>query len=213
MGITFEEYEEILDALDEQDKNIIINLFEKYKLKPNDKLYDFPRLDENNNELETYLDYCIAYSLTHILDSFIDEIGLHYYTDDIILARCIELNNIDMYNYFREMGYNPEEASFKLLVQKCCSQLVATVLNNNNDFIEYINFNDIQEIFKNDLDEETIETVQVLINYGIDTSLFNPFLENLKKNVNDEDNEFLEEEKDIVIELIDLFENLDIPIQ
>lgn len=218
MDLTLEEYEEILDALDDQNETTIINLFTKYELKPNSKLYDAPRHDENNNELETYLDYVIAYSLTHVIDCFIDEIGLHYNTDDEILSRCIQLDNIEIYNYFVEMGYNPDEATFKILVQKSCSQLVANILNEHPGFIEYIEFDDIQEMFLHDLDEETIETVQALINNGIDITLFTPFIDHLKtaitagENGNMNDNEFKEDEKDIVIELIDLFDTLDIPI-
>lgn len=210
MDITLENYEEILDALDEQENELIIQLFIKYGLNPHSKLFDCPRLDENNNELETYLDYAISHSLTHIIESFIDEIGLYFYTDDQILARCIELDNIDVYHFFNKLGYKPDELTIKILVRKCCSQIIANILYDNNDFIDFIDYNDIQEIFKQDLDEETIETIQVLINYGSDISLFEPFIENLKIQVNDEDN-FQEEEKDIVVEIIDLFDNLIIP--
>ena len=220
MVSTLEEYEEILDALDDQNETNIISLFTKYELKPNSKLFDAPRLDENNNELETYLDYVIAYSLTHVIDCFIDEIGLHYNTDDEILSRCIQLDNIEIYNYFVQMGYNPDEATFKILVQKSCSQFVANILDERPEFIEYIEFDDIQEMFLHDLDEETVETVQALINHGIDTTLFMPFIDNLKNvmnginnGVNNDDNDFKEDEKDSVIELIDLFETLDIPIE
>ena len=219
--LTLEQYEEILDALDDQNETNIISLFTKYELKPNSKLYDAPRHDENNNELETYLDYVIAYSLTHVIDCFIDEIGLHYNTDDEILSRCIQLDNIEIYNYFVQMGYNPDEATFKILVQKSCSQLVANILNEHHEFIEYIEFDDIQEMFLHDLDEETVETIQALINHGIDTSLFEPFIDNLKtimnsegnNDVSNDGNDFKEDEKDIVIELISLFENLDMPME
>lgn len=219
MVSTLEQYEEILDALDGQNETNIISLFTKYELKPNSKLFDAPRLDENNNELETYLDYVIAHSLTVVIDCFIDEIGLHYNTDDEILSRCIQLDNIEIYNYFVQMGYNPDDATFKILVQKSCSQQIANILSERPEFIECIVFDDIQEMFLHDLDEETVETVQALINAGIDTSLFTPFIDNLKtvisrgSNNNNDDNDFKEDEKDIVIELIDLFETLDIPME
>jgi hypothetical protein len=200
-----EKYDEILDALDDEDISKLTILFNKYNLDPNSLLYDTPRLDQNYNELYTYLDYSISYSLTNVIDFFIEEMGLSI--DDDILARTIKLDNPELYNHFCKLGYYPDETTFKTTVQMCFSEIVANILESDNEFINYIDSDDIECLFNNTLDEETIETIRVLINYGINTNLFEPFLESIKEKTNDELNE---DENDIAIELIDLFSNLDV---
>ena len=212
-----ETYDEILDSLDDENIESLKTLFPKYKLDPHSFLFDLPRTDDNNNELYTYLDYVISHSLNQVIEYFIDELDLEI--DDHVMAKTIKLDNLEMYNLFCNMGYHPEGETLKVAVQKSCSQIVASILENDNELIDVIEDYDIEELF-NHLDEETIETTQVLVNNGIDLSLFDTHLELLKQQTSqsnqsnqDDDNGLGDDEVDIAIELIDLLDGLNIAIE
>ena len=112
--MSLEDYDIILDALDNDDANKILKCFQKHELYPDSLLLDAPRYGNNNIEMSTYLDYAICYNLTDIIDAFINELNLEI-TDDIF-ASCITLYNQDTYRYFCELGYIPESNTFKSLI-------------------------------------------------------------------------------------------------
>jgi hypothetical protein len=212
MELEYEQYDELLDALDGEDKNEVLLLFYKFELKPSSELLDAPRMDINNNELYTYLDYAISHSLNEIIDLFIDELGLEYEEDEL-MAKTLKLDNPEMYKYLSSLGYFAGSETLKIAVQKSCSEIVAHILENDSGLVAYLEEEDIDELMTH-LDEETIETVRVLINNDVDANLFCNHLEALKEQTNDEDDTTLDDgEKDVAIELIDLFENLDIAME
>ena len=74
--ISLEDYDIILDALDNDDANKILKCFQKFELNQDSMLFDAPRVGNNNIEINTYLDYIICYNLTDIIDAFINELNL-----------------------------------------------------------------------------------------------------------------------------------------
>ena len=203
--LSIEDYDIILDALDNEDTNTIIKRFQCFELDPHSELLDAPRIGHTNVELNTYLDYVIHYNLTNVIDIFIDEFNLEI--TDGILSLCIILNNHDTYKYLLSLGYFPESETFKKAVQFCCSNIVDSILENDNELIHYLDEEDIECIFKCNIDEETVETIRVLFNYGVDSSIFNEFFYILKDYDINEDYISNDEHKDIVLELIDLLES------
>jgi len=214
LTITLEDYDEILDALDNEDTNTIIKRFQAFDLEPDSELVDAPRLGNNykevNIELNTYLDYVIYYNLTNIIDIFIDNFNLGI-TDDT-LSKCLTLHNHDTYNYLCNLGYIPESETFKKAVHLCCSKIVDSILSNDSDLIKVLDDEDIEYIYNYNIDEETIETVRVLFNYDVEPSIFSEFLfvlreydsnANIDFNSNNSNNEDIE---DIILELIDILE-------
>jgi len=203
--LSIEYYDAILDALDSEDTNKLMKLFAKFELEPYSELLDAPRFGNINTELNTYLDYILYYNLSNVIDIFIDELNLSI--SDETLAQCITLHNYDMYNYLISLGYFPESETFKKAVQHCCANIVYNILENDNDLINYLDEDDIECIFNTNIDEETIETIRVLFNYGVDSSLFSEYIEILKKyDIGDND----DEQKDIILEIIELLESSNI---
>ena len=215
LNITLEDYDEILDALDNEDTNTIIKRFQEFNLEPDSELLDAPRLGNNykefNIELNTYLDYIIYYNLTNIIDVFIDNFNL-VITDET-LSLCLTLHNHDTYNYLCNLGYIPELDTFKKAVHLCCSEIVDDILSNDSDLIKFLDDEDIEYIYNYDINEETIETVRVLFNYNIEPSIFSEFLSVLKEhsanidvNSTNSNNSNNEDFEDIILELIDILE-------
>ena len=202
--ISLEDYDIILDALDNDDANKILKCFQKFELNQDSMLFDAPRFGNNNIEINTYLDYIICYNLTDIIDAFINELNLEI-TDDIV-ARCITLYNHDTYRYFCELGYIPESNTFITAVQYCCSTIVDSILEYDKDVIELLDEEHIENIFNCTIDEETVETIRVLFNYGINSKLFNNILSLLKEQSNNIDN-CNENNQDIILEIIDIIES------
>ena len=213
--LTIESYDEILDALDCENTDSILELFSKYELEPHSTLLDAPRLCFND-ELLTYLDYAIAYNLTNIIDIFIDDMNLEI--NDEVIARSIYLNTLDTYKYFCDLGYTPEGESLKASVKMCYSGTVDSILSENCDLIDVIAEDDIDFLFSEDIDEETVETLRVLLNYNVNHNLFRQHLADLLENKDklleeadgNEGNEYCNEECDITLEIIDLLSGCDI---
>jgi len=202
--MSLEDYDIILDALDNDDANKILKCFQKYELYPDSLLVDAPRYGNNNIEMNTYLDYVICYNLTNIIDAFINELNLEI-TDEIF-ASCITLYNQDTYKYFCELGYIPESNTFIIAVQYCCSTIVDSILEYDKDMIDLLDEEHIENIFNCTIDEETVETIRVLFNYGINCNLFNTILSLLKEQSNTIDN-YNESNQDIILEIIDIIES------
>lgn len=202
--ITLEDYDIILDALDNEDTNKILKCFQKYELEPSSLLLDAPRFGNNNIEINTYLDYIICYNLTDIIDVFINELNLEI-TDDIF-ASCIALCNHDTYRYFCELGYIPESNTFITAVQYCCSTIVDSILEYDSEMINLLVEEHIENIFICNIDEETVETIRVLFNYGIDCNLFNNIISKFKEQKDDLES-YNEYDKDIILEIIDILES------
>lgn len=209
--LTVEDYDELLDAIDTEDTDRVLELFIKFDLEPHSNLLDAPRICFNN-DLITYLDYVLAYNLTNVIDLFIDEINIEI--DDEILAQSILLNNLDTYKYLCNLGYTPEGQTLKAAIKLCCSEIVDNILSNNSDFIELIDEEDIDNLFSSDIDEETVETLRVLLNYNINSNLnanlFKTHLDSLKELQNENLDNNLIENQDIIFEIIDLLENWNI---
>jgi hypothetical protein len=174
-----EDYDAILDALDNEDTKSLIKYFQEFDINPLTELLDSPRLGHLDNELYTYLDYVISYNLTSIIDMFIDDLNLEI--NDDIIARCLVLHNLDSYKYFCDLGYIPDSETLKIAVQLCYAEICDEILCNDSDLIDSIEENDIDFIYSIDIGEETIETVKVLFNYGIKPYLFSNFLSILKE--------------------------------
>ena len=222
--LTIESYDEILDALDSENTENIIKLFSTYDLGPHSTLLDAPRICFHD-ELNTYLDYAIAYNLTNIIDAFIDDMNL--VIDDEVIARSIYLNTLDTYKYFCDLGYTPEGESLKASVKMCYSEIADSILSENSDLIEFIAEDDIDFLFSEDIDEQTVETIRVLLNYNVNHNLFRQHLADLLENKDklleeadgNEGNEGNDSsaygdncnaECDITLEIIDLLSGCDI---
>ena len=202
--ITLEDYDIILDALDNEDTNKILKCFQKFELEPGSLLFDAPRFGNNNIEINTYLDYIICYNLTDIIDVFINELNLEI--SDDVFASCITLCNHDTYRYFCELGYIPESNTFITAVQYCCSTIVDSILEYDSEMINLLVEEHIENIFICNIDEETVETIRVLFNYGIDCNLFNNIISKFKEQK--DDLEFYNDyDKDIILEIIDILES------
>lgn len=201
-------YDTILDALDHENLELLQQLFMEHELTPHATLYDAPRFSEGNVMLNTYLDYVIYHDLTEILDFLIDE--LDFAITDEIMAHCLELQNPDMFDHIIELGYIPEEVSMRMAVQNCYSTQVDKILTLDSDLINILDEEDIEYLFSFDMNEETIETIRVLFNYGIDRSLFTRFLAALK-NPEDQYFEVSEDEYDVAIEIIEFLESQGVP--
>jgi hypothetical protein len=150
------------------------------------------------------IDYIICYNLTDIIDVFINELNLEI-TDEV-LASCITLCNHDTYRYFCELGYIPESNTFITAVQYCCSTIVDSILEYDRDMIYLLDEEHIENIFNCNIDEETVETIRVLFNNGIDCTLFSNIIAKFKEQKDDLD--FYNEcDKDIILEIIDILES------
>jgi hypothetical protein len=206
--LTQETYDIILDALDSEDIETLNELFLNNNLTPDSELYDAPRFIEDDIMVLTYLDYVIVHDLRTILDYLIDDIGIEI--TDSILVRCLELNNHGMYQYILELGYVPQIETLKYAVKNSFSEMIVNILENDNDLITDVTDDDIEYLFGFDIDENTVETIRVLFNYGVDPILFSRFLTALKAP-NDEYITISEDEQDFVIEIIDFLESNNVP--
>lgn len=207
--LTIEDYDSILDALDNQDTNKILKYFKKFELDPHSNILDAPRYGNNDTDnINTYLDYVLSYKLTDVIDVFIDELNLEI-TDEI-LVHTLELQNMDTYNYLCDLGYNPEEKTLKYAIKISCGFIIDKILENDRELVEYIEEDDIDYLYENyeEIDEDTVETIRVLLNYDINISLFKNMFSTLKENIDDSHNNNVESENnDIVLEIIDLLES------
>ena len=210
--LSIEEYDIILDALDNEDTNKILKCFAQFNINPKSQLFDAPRYGNDNIEINTYLDYVIFYNLTNVIDIFIDELNLEI-TDEII-ASSITLYNHDTYTYFCDLGYIPESITFIVAVEYSCSSIVYNMLENYNDndneLLILINKEHIENMFNCRIDEETAETIRVLFNFGIKHCLFDEIITKLKTqhndNNNDNDNDD-SQDQDILLEIFDIIES------
>jgi hypothetical protein len=204
LELTSEVYDSILDALDNEDTEKLQELFIEYNLTPNSELYDAPREGFNEQQLISYMDYVLSFNLTDILDFLIDVIGIEI--DDSIISRALELQNFDTYNYIVSLGYIPQVETLKTAVRNCYSEILDNILATDNELIHEVEDEDIEYLFSFDIDEETVETIHVLFNYGINPLLFNRFLKALQ---DPEDRYFpvSEEEQDHAIEIIEYLES------
>ena len=201
-GISDELYDKILDALDHEEIPTLVELFTTHGIQPTDKLNDAPREGYDDKQLETYIDYIIAYNLTKVLEYLIDENGLE--VSDGLLARVLELN-FNTYDYFISCGYIPEIECLRMAVHNAYSGIVDSILAIDNELVFQLTDSDIEHLFSFDMDEETIETIRVLFNYHIPSKLFSRFLKAL---TDPEDKYFpvADEETDIAIEIIEFLE-------
>ena len=200
-----EAYDTLLDAIDNEDTKIIIELFNKYNLNPLSILLDAPRYGYNDIEIMTYLDYIISYNLTNVIDLFIDNLGL--IVDDEIIAHTITLHNLETYKYLCELGYAPQYTTLKKAVHMSCSQIIDSILYNDKDLIEYINEDDIEFLYGDgdDINEETIESIRVLFNYNISNNIFINLITTLRNTIINNNNFYINQ--DIAIEIIDFLES------
>ena len=200
-------YDTILDALDSENTELLKSLFIEYDLEPYSELCDAPREGFNDCMLFNYMDYVLSYNLSNVLDFLIDDIGI--VIDDILIARCLELQNLQTYNYILSIGYIPQIESLKIAIRNCYAEITDSILAIDNDLIQEIEDEDIEYLFSFDLDEETVETIRVLFNYNIDRYLFARFLKALK---DPEDQYFpiSNTEQDVAIEIIEFLESKDI---
>ena len=206
--LTQETYDTILDALDNEDINTLNELFLNNHLTPDTELFDAPRIDDNEQLLITYMDYVLAHDLRTILDYLIDDIGIEI--TDTMLARCLELENHGIYYYLLELGYIPQAETLKYVIKNSLPDFVVNILELDNELITEITEDDIEYLFRFDIDENTVETIRVLFNYRIDPLLFSKFLTALKAP-NDEYITISEDEQDFVIEIIDFLESNNVP--
>ena len=204
MSLTQEVYDSILDALDNENTDELQNLFLTYNLTPTSELFDAPRESYDGVLLITYMDYVLSFNLTNILDFLIDVIGIEI--DDATIARSLELQNFDTYNYIISLGYIPQTETLKTAVHNCYAEITDSILALDNELVHELEDDDIEYLFSFDIDEETVETIHVLFNYGIDATLFNRFLKALK---DPEDRYFpvSEEEQDHAIEIIEFLDS------
>ena len=204
-----EEYDMILDAIDNEETANILPLFKKYSLEPKSKLFDYPRIDDNNNnELHTYLDYVISYNLTNVLDIFIDDLNL--VIDDKVISQTLILQNLDTYRYICDLGYIPQGETLRIAVKFCYCDVALDILECDKDLITYIKDIDLFYLFSYNICEDLVEFIRLLFNYGIDAKLFSNFLAILKeqKYENDKLNgNMVDDEHYIILELIYVLEN------
>jgi hypothetical protein len=196
-------YDTILDALDSENTELLKELFIDYGLEPYSELFDAPREGFNECILYNYIDYVLSYNLTDVLEFLIDDIGI--VIDDQLVARSLELQNFETYNFILKLGYTPQLDTLKMAIHNCYSEITDSILANDNELIIEIDDEDIEYLFSYDMDEETVETIRVLFNYNIDRILFVRFLKALK---DPEDRYFPvgQEEQDIAIEIIEVLE-------
>lgn len=202
--LTQESYDTILDALDNENTDLLQELFMQYNLTPNSELFDAPREGYNESMLITYMDYVLSHNLKDILEFLIDNTMLEI--DDSLIARCLELQNFETYKYILSLGYIPQVETLRIAVRNCYSEITESILATDNELIHDIEDEDIEYLFSYDMDEETVETIRVLFNFGIDRYLFARFL----KALTDPEDKYFpvsEEEQDVAIEIIEFLES------
>lgn len=196
-------YDTILDALDSEHSTLLYNLFIKYNLTYNSKLFDAPRQGFNDKLLYTYMDYVLSYNLSNILDFLIDTI--HVEIDDTLIARCLELENIETYNYILLLGYVPQIKTFREAVHNCYSSIIESILTSDIELITELTEDDIANIFNYNIDSDTVESLYILFNYGVNPTLFTRYLYAFK---HPEHNNIIinEDENEYVLEIINILE-------
>jgi hypothetical protein len=206
LNLTQQDYDELLDCIDSENIVLLPVIINKFNISPLHQLLDSPRIGFRDQVIYTYIDYILSYNLTNVLDYFIDDLSLEI-TDGII-ARSLELNT-DTYEYLMRIGYTPGIETFKIAVHNCMSGIVESILAIDDELVEQLHDEDIEYLFSFDMDEETVETIQVLFNNNISPHLFTRFLKALK---DPEDKYFGvgDEETDIAIEIIELLESYNV---
>ena len=205
LEMTQEIYDTILDALDNENIELLQQLFMENNLTPYSTLFDAPRISNPGNiELLTYIDYVLHYNLTDIIEFLVDD--MNFEITDQIMARCLELQNPDTFDYILEMGYIPEMGSIKYATRHCYPTQLDKILTLDGDLVNYLDDEDIEYLFSFDMNEDTIETIRVLFNYGVDKMLFARFLKSLK-DPEDEYFNVSEDEQDLAIEIIEFLES------
>lgn len=204
--LTFIEYDELLDYIDNENIDEVRKMFVQFGLTVNSPLFDAPRYNAAGDELFTYQDYIIAHSLIALLDYCIE--NEYIKVNDTLFYLCVQNHALDVYEYLRESYPNsyPAEQTLCESVKLCYSELTAELLISNPQLIYCIDDSTLEYLFSFDIDEETLETIRVLFNYNINPMLFNSYLAHL---YNPEDSYFkiAEDDKDLVIELIDILES------
>ena len=204
--ITEEEYDELMEHVESEDFDAARQLFVQYGLTLNSPLLDAPRYNETGDELLTYLDYIIAHSLTSLIDDCVNNEILAL--NDDFFARCLQINALDVYQYFRDLypQFYPAGQSLCESVKLCYADIADDLLTLNAGLIHHIDNDVIEYLFSFDIDEETLETIRVLFNHSINPALFNRYLGYLH---NPEAGYFKidEDDQDLVIELIDILES------
>jgi len=205
--LTQQTYDTILDALDCENTQLLKELFIEYNLEPYSELFDAPREGFNECILINYMDYVLSYNLSDVLEFLIDDIGI--IIDDALIARSLDLQNLESYNYILSIGYIPQIETLKLTVRNSYAEITENILATDNELIREIEDEDIEYLFSFDMNEDTIETIRVLFNYKIDRHLFTRFLKALR---DPEDKYFpvSEEEQDVAIEIIEFLESNDV---
>ena len=199
-----ERYDELLDALDNENIELLKTLFAKYNLTPETQLFDIQRIGPNDEIIQTYIDYVIVFSLTDILDYLIDNTLIT--VDDLFMAKCLEFKNTDLFEYICELGYMPQENSFKTAIKNSYSAITYKILTLDNELITIIDDKILDSVFGYVIDEETVETISVLFEFGVNKQLFAKYL-TLFKNPEIFNLELSEEEENITFEIINILEN------
>ena len=197
-------YDTFLDILDSENTSLLIELFKSYGLNYNSKLFDAPRIGYNDKLLYTYLDYVLSHNLTIILEFLIDEINL--VIDDTIISRCLELQNIDTYNYIIELGYEPRIKTLRCAVRNCYASIIESILINNMTLINKITDDDIAHIFNYTIDSDTVESIYTLFYYGISKHLFTFYIQSFI-NIDTDTQEIPvnDDEQEHILELINIY--------
>lgn len=200
-------YDELLDYMDEEQIEKVVELFLKYDLTLFDYLNDSPRFSEDGEIMNTYLDYILNHKLWSLLSYAIQ--NNYILVDDKLLANCIKSHNIDAYYFLIENYPNtaiPNIESAKESTKLCYSDILDGILSTQPNIINEIKDDIIEYLFSFDIDEDTLETVRVLLNHNINISLFDKYIPHLQNGANDDYFSIKEDNQDLVIELIDLLE-------
>lgn len=201
-------YDELLDYIDDENIDKVVQIFTEYNLTLYDHLNDSPRLSEDGEVMYTYLDYILAHNLWTLLNFAI--VNNYINANDDLLAKCIHSHSLDTYYYLIENYPNTAIPSYecaKEATKMCYSDILDGILSTQPDSIQSIQDDTIEYLFSFDIDEDTLETVRVLFNHGINGKLFERYMPHLKNGVNDDYFSIKEDNQDLVIELIDLLED------
>lgn len=196
-------YDTFLDILDSENTSLLIELFTKYQLNYDSKLFDAPRIGYNDKLLYTYLDYVLSHNLTIILEFLINDINL--VIDDTIISRCLELQNIETYNYIIELGYEPRIKTLRCAVKNCYASIIESILITDTTLINKITDNDISQIFNYTIDSDTVESIYTLLYYGLSKTLFAAYINAFTNADNTNIIPIDDNEQEYVLELINIY--------
>ena len=79
-------YDELLDYIDDENIEKVVQIITEYNLTLNDHLHDSPRLSEDGEVMNTYLDYILAHKLWNLLNFII--VNNYISVNDELLAKC-----------------------------------------------------------------------------------------------------------------------------